>query len=128
MTDQPAPTQSPLSPDHAPVPETPEGGPLTHLEAAVARHLGPYLADIRADLADARVKAGNADIKAEKPLAWLKDHAANAEKMAALIAKLIAAADPAAASTVSGLLPEAEAIAVEAARIAGEILAVGAVL
>ena len=97
-----------------PAPET--GGWLARLERLVAERFGP-------DIADCRIKAENADIKAEKALAWLKDHAANASKLADLVTEAVKLTDPADASAMSGLVSEAEAIAAEAARIAAEVLA-----
>jgi hypothetical protein len=94
-----------------PVPDTTAmpPGPFDRIEQWASRHLAPDLADLKADLADARIKAGNT-------AKWAQDHATVAETITGLLVKA-AAADPA----LAGLAAEAERAAAEAARIAAEI-------
>jgi cell pole-organizing protein PopZ len=93
---------------------------LDHVKAWYAREIAPGLADLHAELADARVKAEHAAALAAQLQAWLHDHAANAETIAGLVAKIAAAADPSAAPAIAALVTEAERAAAEAARIAQE--------
>jgi cell pole-organizing protein PopZ len=105
----------------APMTETPPESPpptghlsfLDHVKAWYARDVAP-------DLADARIKAENAAELAGQLQAWLHDHAANAETIASLVARIAAAADPSAAPAIAALVTEAERAAAEAARIAQE--------
>lgn len=94
---------------------------LDHVKAWFAREIAPGLADLHAELADARIKAENAATRAGRLETWLHDHAANAEAIASLVAKIAAAADPSAAPAIAALVTEAERAAAEAARIAQEI-------
>lgn len=87
---------------------------LDHVKDWFAREVGP-------DIADIRIKAENAATRAGRLETWLHDHAANAEAIASLVAKIAAAADPSAAPAIAALVTEAERAAAEAARIAQEI-------
>ena len=92
---------TPLTP--APVPEQGTAIVATpgHFAAWAEKHLEPYLKDLRADITDARTKAG-------KALAYAQAHAAQEEATASLLVKIVSAADPAAGVVLAELVPEAE--------------------
>jgi hypothetical protein len=93
------------TPPPAPVP-VPEGGPLAHFEAWAAKHIAPDLADIKA--------------KAEGALAGIQKAAPVLEKVAALLEKSVRAG-----TLPAELVTEAEAVAREAAEVAGDLAAAG---
>jgi ribosomal protein S16 len=98
------------TPSPEPVPDTTAmPGSFGHIEAWISRHVAPELADLKAELADARIKA-------ENTAKWVQDHAAVTETITGLLVKA-AAADPA----LAHLAADAEQVAAEAARIAAEI-------
>lgn len=95
-------------------PETPEGGPLTHFEQWAARHLDPYLQDVRAELADARIKAGRASD-------GIQELAPLMARLGTVVQEALKLLDPAGAPAAASLLAEAEAVAAEVAKIAAEV-------
>lgn len=84
---------------------------LAHVRHWFSQNVAP-------DIADGRIKAENADTKADTALNLLQDHAASLEQVAGILAKAIAAADPTAAPAIAALTGDAEQAAAEAARIA----------
>ena len=100
---------TPLTP--APVPEQGTAIVATpgHFAAWAEKHLEPYLKDLRADITDARTKAG-------KALAYAQAHAAQEEATASLLVKIVSAADPGAAPFLAALLPEAERLLADAGK------------
>lgn len=100
-------TETPPAPEPAPVPvPEPEGGPLTHLEAWFAKRLAPDIADIR--------------IKAENALTAARKAAPVLEKVAALLEKSVKAG-----TLPAEIITEAEALAAEAASVAGDLAGFG---
>lgn len=93
-------------------------GPLARIEQWTERHIAPDLADIRTAVA-------GLENRAEQALTCLEARAANAQQLAALLADVVKAVDPADATVAAALLSRAEAIAAEADRIAQELLAKG---
>jgi hypothetical protein len=81
---------SPESPSE-PAPDEPRG-----FAAWAEKHLNP-------GLADARIKAANADTKADRVVAFLKAHATLLAEIADILGAVISAADPAVAPLVAGL-------------------------
>ena len=94
-----------------PVPEpAPDGGPLTHLEQWVARHLAPDIADIR--------------IKAENALGAVRKVTPVLAEAVSIIQEAIKTLDPADAPAAAALITRAEELAAEAARIGAELAGV----
>ena len=106
-------TEPAPEPAAEPVPEAAHVGHFAHW---FAEHVAP-------DVSDIRIKAENAAAKGDKALAYLKAHASNAAEMAALLAEVVKTAAP--GDAASGRVAKAEAIAMEAARIATDVLAGG---
>lgn len=100
----------------APEPEAPAGGPLAHFMAALAKHLDPYLDDVRAELADARIKAENA-LGAAKKLSPVIQEAVS------IVQEAVKTLDPADAPAAASLIERAGALAAKAAEIGTEIAA-----
>ena len=108
--------ESPPEPVPVPVPEA--HSPLAHVRAWFEKDVFPEIADIR-------IRTANADLKAEQALSWLKAHAANAKDLAEFVQEAVKVIDPADDAAAAGLIAKAGEIAVEAARIAEEVLAFG---
>jgi hypothetical protein len=93
-------------------PETPTA-PEGHFAAWLEYHLAPYLADIKADLADARSKSGTALEAVKKAVPVI-------ERVAALLEKSVKAG-----TLPAEIITEAEAVAAEAATVAGDLASFG---
>lgn len=101
-----------LPPPPDPDPDHPEPGILARFEE--------FIHHFRPELADLRIKLANAETDRDKALAWVAAHKASVERLAALGVKLAAAVSPADGAEAQGLVAEAEAIAAEVAKLAGE--------
>jgi hypothetical protein len=104
----PAPAPEPIAEQGTAIVATPG-----HFAAWAEKHLEPYLADLRADITDARTKAG-------KALAYAQAHAAQEEALAGLLVKIVSAADPAAGVVLAELAPEAKRVLAETERLVAE--------
>jgi hypothetical protein len=100
-------TEAPPEPAETvtPEPEAP-GGPLTHIEQWIAKHVAP-------DIADIRIKAGTALAAAQKALPVL-------EKVAALLEEAVKAG-----TLPAEIITRAETVAAEAASVAADLAAFG---
>jgi hypothetical protein len=97
------------------MPEPTPEGPIGHFAEFVEKHIAPDIADIKTAVA-------GLETDGDKTLTWVQAHAANAQQLAGLVLDLVKAVDPADATLAASLVSRAEAIAAEAAKIAGEVL------
>lgn len=96
-----------------PDPDHPEPGILGRIVEFVEVHLRPEIGGLQ-------IALHRAETDRDKALAWVAAHKASVERLAALGVKLAAAVSPADGAEAQGLVAEAEAIAAEVAKLAGE--------